>query len=234
MQEGKIEAAEGGTVFLDEIGDMPGSLQCRLLRLLQDKEFHRVGGTQPVRVNIRFIAATNKDLPRAVRDGSFREDLYYRLNVFPVMLPPLRERHEDIPLLARHIIEREARQAGTKQKELSPGAIDALCHYRWPGNIRELENVLARAVILFDGPLIQAEEIGLPTIVAPQAANPLAGEAAMPYHASMEAHSRWLITEALRRVGGNQTRAAGILELQRTYLTKLMKQKKILPRPSAL
>ena len=233
MQEGKIEAAEGGTVFLDEIGDMPLLLQSRLLRLLQDKEFHRVGGTHQIRVDIRFIAATNKDLPRAVKEGTFREDLYYRLNVFPVTLPPLRERQEDTPLLAVHIIEREGMQDGMKKKQLSPRAIEALCHYHWPGNIRELENVLARSVILSDSQLIQAEELGLPSIVASRGTAHLPEAAAMPYHDSMETHSRWLITEALRRMGWNQTRAAAILKIQRTYLTKMMKQKKISPKPSA-
>ena len=232
MQEGKIEAAEGGTVFLDEIGDMPLLLQSRLLRLLQDKEFHRVGGTHQIRVDIRFIAATNKDLPRAAKEGTFREDLYYRLNVFPVTLPPLRERQEDTPLLAGHIIEREGAQAGGKKKQLSPGAIEALCHYHWPGNIRELENVLARSVILSDSQLIQAEVLGLPAVMASHGTTHLPDEATLPYHESMEAHSRWLITEALRRMGWNQTRAAGLLKLQRTYLTKLMKQKKIPSRPA--
>jgi DNA-binding NtrC family response regulator len=190
-----------------------------------------VGGTHQVRVNIRFIAATNKDLPRAVKDGAFREDLYYRLNVFPVTLPPLRDRQEDTPVLADHIIARESHRTNVK-KQLSPGAIKTLCHYHWPGNIRELENILARAVILSDGPVIQVEELGLLPAVASEGTTHLSGETLMPYHDSMEAHSRWLITEALRRVGGNRTRAAGILNLQRTYLTKLMKQKKIPPRPS--
>lgn len=233
MQEGKIEAAEGGTVFLDEIGDMPLPLQSRLLRLLQDREFHRVGGTHPVRADIRFLAATNKDLPRAVKAGAFREDLYYRLSMFPVTLPPLRDRQEDTPLLARHIIEREGARGGVKKKQLSPGAMEALCHYHWPGNIRELENVLARAVILSDGSVIHVEELGLSGIVASQGALPVPEGTSLPYHDSMEAHSRWLITEALRRTGWNQTQAAAFLKLQRTYLTKLMKQKMISARPSA-
>ncbi|MEK7300847.1 MAG: sigma-54 dependent transcriptional regulator, partial [Nitrospirota bacterium] len=232
MQEGKIEAAEGGTVFLDEIGDMPLSLQSRLLRLLQDREFHRVGGTHSIRADVRFLAATNKDLPRAVKDGAFREDLYYRLSMFPVTLPPLRDRQEDTPVLAHHIIEREGARGGVKKKPLSPGAMEALCHYHWPGNIRELENVLARAVILSDGPVIHAEDLGLPGVVTPQGAAPIPDGKSMPYHDSMEAHSRWLITQALRRTGWNQTQAAVFLELQRTYLTKLMKQKKIPSRPS--
>ena len=232
MQEGKIEAAEGGTVFLDEIGDMPLPLQSRLLRLLQDREFHRVGGTHQIRADIRFLAATNKDLPRAVKEGTFREDLYYRLSMFPVMLPPLRDRQEDTLVLAHHIIEREGARGGVKKKQLSQGAMEALCHYHWPGNIRELENVLARAVILSDGSVIHAEELGLPGIVAPQGAPPIPEGTSLPYHDSMEAHSRWLITQALRRTGWNQTQAAVFLKLQRTYLTKLMKQKKILPRPS--
>lgn len=232
MQEGKIEAAEGGTVFLDEIGDMPLLLQSRLLRLLQDREFHRVGGTHPIRADIRFLAATNKDLPRAVKDGTFREDLYYRLSMFPVTLPPLRDRPEDTPVLAHHIIAREGARGGVKKKQLSPGAMEALCHYHWPGNIRELENVLARAVILSDGPVIHAEELGLPGVVTPQGATPIPEGTSLPYHDSMEAHSRWLITQALRRTGWNQTQAAVCLKLQRTYLTKLMKQKQIPSRPS--
>ena len=232
MQEGKIEAAEGGTVFLDEIGDMPLPLQSRLLRLLQDREFHRVGGTHQIRADIRFLAATNKDLPRAVKEGAFREDLYYRLSMFPVALPPLRDRQEDTSVLAGHIIVREGQRANVKKKQLSPGAMEALCHYHWPGNIRELENVLARAVILSDGSVIHAEELGLPGIVAPQGAPPIPEGTSLPYHDSMEAHSRWLITQALRRTGWNQTQAAVILKLQRTYLTKLMKQKKIPSRPS--
>lgn len=232
MQEGKIEAAEGGTVFLDEIGDMPLLLQCRLLRLLQDREFHRVGGTHPIRADIRFLAATNKDLSRAVKDGTFREDLYYRLSMFPVTLPPLRDRQEDTLILARYIIEREGARGGVKKKQLSPGAMEVLGHYHWPGNIRELENVLARAVILSEGSVIHAEELGLSRVVTPQGAMPAPQGASLPYHESMEAHSRWLITEALRRAGGNQTQAAGILELQRTYLTKLMKQKQIPARPA--
>ena len=232
MQEGKIEAAEGGTVFLDEIGDMPLPLQSRLLRLLQDREFHRVGGTHQIRADIRFLAATNKDLPRAVKDGTFREDLYFRLSMFPVTLPPLRDRQEDTSVLAHHIMEREGARAGVKKKQLSPGAMDALCHYHWPGNIRELENVLARAMILSDGPVIQAEDLGLPGIVTPQGAPPVPEGKSLPYHESMEAHSRWLITQALRRTGWNQTQAAVLLKLQRTYLTKLMKQKQISSRPA--
>jgi len=232
MQEGKIEAAEGGTVFLDEIGDMPLPLQSRLLRLLQDREFHRVGGTHQIRADIRFLGATNKDLPRAVKDGTFREDLYFRLSMFPVTLPPLRDRQEDTSVLAHHIMEREGARAGVKKKQLSPGAMEALCHYHWPGNIRELENVLARAMILSDGPVIQAEELGLPGIVTPQGAPPVPEGKSLPYHDSMEAHSRWLITQALRRTGWNQTQAAVFLKLQRTYLTKLMKQKQIPSRPS--
>ena len=232
MQEGKIEAAEGGTVFLDEIGDMPLPLQSRLLRLLQDREFHRVGGTHQIRADIRFLAATNKDLPRAVKEGTFREDLYYRLSMFPVMLPPLRDRQEDTLVLAHHIIEREGARGGVKKKQLSQGAMEALCHYHWPGNIRELENVLARAVILSDGSVIHVEELGLPGVVTSQDTPAIPEGTSLPYHDSMEAHSRWLITQALRRTGWNQTQAAVFLKLQRTYLTKLMKQKNIPSKPS--
>ena len=227
-QEGKIEAADGGTVFLDEIGDMSLAIQSRLLRLLQDKEFYRVGGARQVRVDVRFIAATNKDLALVVRQGTFREDLYYRLNVLPVTLPPLRERQEDILPLAAHVIERQGGRYGAEKKRFTQQAEEALCHYHWPGNIRELENVVARAVILSDHPDIQTELLGLPA-VGPAINKASRTEEATPvsYHHSMESHSRWLIQEALRKAEGNQTRAAALLNLQRTYFTKLLKQKGI-------
>ena len=214
MQEGKIEAAEGGTVFLDEIGDLPLALQSRFLRLLQDREFHRVGGTRQIRVDIRFIAATNKDLSQAINQSLFRADLYYRLNVFPVTIPPLRERREDIPRLAAHILERAIVQCGTEKKQLSPGAVEALRHYHWPGNIRELENVLARAVILSDHQDIQSQHLGLPVAVVSQGGKQASDEAVLPYYDSMESHSRWLITEALQRTGWNQTKAERVNDFE--------------------
>jgi DNA-binding NtrC family response regulator len=231
MQEGKIEAAEGGTVFLDEIGDMPLPLQSRLLRVLQDKEFQRVGGTRQIRVDVRFVAATHRDLPRSVLQGIFREDLYYRLNVLPIILPALRERLEDIPRLAAHILEREIREHGTDMKRLTSEAVATLSHYHWPGNIRELENILSRAVILSDRDEIDTTHLGLPPAVTSRFSNELFEGSSVPYHDSMESHSRWLITEALRRTGWNQTKAAASLKLQRTYFTRLLKQKKIPLKP---
>ena len=233
MQEGKVEAADGGTVFLDEIGDMPLPLQSRFLRFLQDKEFQRVGGTRSIRVDVRFVAATNKDLARCVQAGTFRQDLYYRLNVLPLVLPPLRERLEDIPGLTAHILKREVLEHGSKDKRLSAEAIMTLSHYHWPGNVRELENILARAVILSDQAEIRTVHLGLPSLISPASENQSSEDSMLPYHESIESHSRWLITEALRRAGWNQTKAAAILQLQRTYFTKLLKQKKVPPRPPA-
>jgi len=234
MSEGKIEAADGGTVFLDEIGDMPLAVQSRLLRVLQDKEFHRVGGTRQIRVDVRFVAATNKDLSQSVKQGTFREDLFYRLNVLPVTLPPLRERQEDILPLAANVIDQEGGRRGAEKKRLSPQAEDALCHYHWPGNIRELENVIARAVILSDCQDIQAEHLGLPVVGQATDTARHGEDAPLSYHHSMESHSRWLIREALRRSDGNQTKAAALLKLQRTYFTKLLKQKGISAKRSEL
>lgn len=218
MQEGKIEVAEGGTVFLDEIGEMPLPLQSRFLRLLQDKEFQRLGGTHQIRVDVRFVAATNKNLSRCVREGAFREDLYYRLNVLPIILPALRERLDDVPRLAAHILEREIAERGTDVKWLSSEAVAALCHYHWPGNIRELETILSRAVILSDQVEIRTTHLSLPPVVVTPSSNQPAEESSVPYHDSIESHSWWLITEALRRAGWNQTKAAAILKLQRSYL----------------
>ena len=228
LQKGKLEMADGGTVFLDEIGDMSLPLQAKLLRVLQDREFQRVGGTRTVSVNIRIIAATNKDLRQAVKTGQFREDLYFRLNVITLTLPPLRERPDDIPALAQFFLERHANDAKRPGITISGPAKDALAHYPWPGNIRELENVISRAVVLSPTDVIEPEMLAL----APDDAQ-LAGRQTpglpyldLPYHESMEEHSRHIIARAIERANGNQTKAAEFLRLQRTYLARLVKQQR--------
>jgi DNA-binding NtrC family response regulator len=153
-QKGLFDAADGGTIFLDEIGDIPPPTQVRLLRVLQEGEIKRVGSADSVRVDVRVIAATHRDLPKLVKAGKFREDLFYRLNVINVPLPPLRERAEDIPLLAHHFLRRYAERLGKKVRSVSPEAIDLCSGYRWPGNVRELENAIERAVVLCRGDAI--------------------------------------------------------------------------------
>jgi DNA-binding NtrC family response regulator len=230
LEKGKIEIADGGSVFLDEMGDMPMALQAKLLRVLQDHEFQRVGGTRLVKVNIRVIAATNKDLRQAVKAGAFREDLYFRLNVVSLALAPLRERPDDIPLLAEFFLNRHARDAKRPRMSLTPQAIDAMSRYTWPGNIRELENAIARAVVLSPQDEIGAEYLGLTPV---EGGYTDAGETPsyidLPYHESMEQHSRTILERALRIAGGNQTKAAERLKLQRTYLARLIRQKDIEP-----
>jgi len=226
-EPGKIEVAEGGTVFLDEIGDMPLPLQSRLLRVLQDQTFYRVGGTQPVRTNVRFIAATNKDIRRAIQQGTFREDLYYRLAVITVTLPPLRERMDDIPALARHFLNRAVRMGIHRPRVLSDSAVRALQQYQWPGNIRELDNVLTRALILCPEDTIEPAYLHLQNSPCPSTNEGETGSPTRLYHECMDDYSRRVIEEALRRNGWNQTRAAEELGLQRTYLTKLLRQKDI-------
>src|SRR5437764_2662722 len=157
--QGRFEQANGGTLFLDEIGDMPPEAQTRLLRVLQEGEFTSVGGRQPIKANVRIVAATHRDLRQAIRQGLFREDLFYRLNVVPIRLPPLRERVEDIPPLARHFLER-ARQDGLPGKTLNQSALDRLKAHRWPGNVRELENLMRRLAALYPEETITAEVIG--------------------------------------------------------------------------
>lgn len=230
-EAGKIEAAEGGTVFLDEIGDMPIGLQTRLLRVLQDQEFYRVGGNQPIKTNVRFIAATNKELKESIRLGTFREDLFYRLNVVTLTLPPLRERKEDVPALVEHFLRRGSLAPGHGTFSVGDDALELLREYHWPGNVRELENLLARAMVLCPGDRIEPEHLGIAvTDMLPLAAH-LEGEPTLHYHAAMEAYGRKVIEEALRRTGWNQTRAAELLGLQRTYLTKLIKQKGVPTKP---
>ena len=230
-EAGKIEVAEGGTVFLDEIGDMPLLLQSRLLRVLQDQTFYRVGGTQSVRTNVRFIAATNKDIRRAIEEGTFREDLYYRLAVITLTLPPLRERKDDIPALAQHFLKRAVGLGIHRPCVLSDHALQELQQYQWPGNIRELENVLTRALILCPEDQLEPVDLHLTDSLSPSTTEAKTGSAPHLYHESMEAYSRKIIEEALQRNGWNQTRASEELGLQRTYLTKLLRQKEISGRP---
>ena len=221
MQKGKIEMADGGTVFLDEIGDMPMNLQASLLRVLQDHEFHRVGGTRMVRVNIRVIAATNKDLTQAVAAGKFREDLYFRLNVVTLTLPPLRERPDDIPTLAEFFLHRLAADTKKPGLRLSPSALKALLGYGWPGNVRELHNVLERAAVLSENPSIEAEDLALSSGGVGKDGT---ADLDRPFHEAVEDHKKRIIRQALNRVGGSRTRAAQALGLQRTYLARLITQ----------
>ncbi len=234
-EPGKIEIAEGGTLFLDEIGDMPLTMQSHLLRVLNDRTFYRVGGTQEVRADVRFIAATNKDLQRAIRHGTFREDLYFRLAVITVKLPPLRDRLDDLPALAGHFLTQPGKFGLNKHCVLSDSALDALQAYTWPGNVRELENVLTRALVLCPGDTIGPEHLSLtPWISASTTSQePQSDIFLFSYHKSMDAYSQKLIETALRRNAWNQTKAAAELGLQRTYLTKLLRQKQISAKPPA-
>jgi DNA-binding NtrC family response regulator len=222
QKRGKLEVAHGGTVFLDEIGDIRPSLQAKLLRVLQDQTFERVGGTRPIRTDVRFVAATNRELDLAVRRGQFRLDLYYRLHVVTVTLPPLRERPDDVPALARHFLERYRREVKRDLTGVTPEALACLRRYPWPGNVRELENAIERAVVLADGP-----EIGLRDLPAEVRETGLAGglirDGARSFHASIEEYKRGLIASALRRASGNRTQAARMLGLQRTYLSRIIR-----------
>ncbi|MDH4081075.1 MAG: sigma-54 dependent transcriptional regulator [Nitrospira sp.] len=234
-EPGKIEVAEGGTLFLDEIGDMPLTMQSHLLRVLNDRTFYRVGGTQEVRADVRFIAATNMDLQQAIHQGTFREDLYFRLAVITVNLPPLRERLEDLPALADHFLSQPGRLGLNKRCALSDAALHALQAYTWPGNVRELENVLTRALVLCPGDTIGPEHLSLTpwTSSSPTSQEPQSDLFLISYHQSMDAYGQKLIEAALRRNAWNQTKAAAELGLQRTYLTKLLRQKQISAKPPA-
>jgi DNA-binding NtrC family response regulator len=222
QKRGKLEVGHGGTVFLDEIGDVRPALQAKLLRVLQDQTFERVGGTREIRTDVRFVAATNRDLRAAVRDGLFRLDLYYRLDVVSVTLPPLRERAGDVPALAQHFLERYRRELKRELRGLTPEALACLRRYAWPGNVRELENVIERAAVLADGPDVtprdlpaEIRDVGL--------VDGVTREPARTYHAAVEEFKRGLIASTLRRTGGNRTRAARLLGLQRTYLARLIR-----------
>jgi DNA-binding NtrC family response regulator len=231
QKRGKLEIAHGGTVFLDEIGDVRAPLQAKLLRVLQDQTFERVGGARPIHADVRFVAATNRDLRAAVRDGGFRLDLYYRLDVVSVTLPPLRERTGDIPALARHFLERYRRELKRDLRGFAPETLACLRRYPWPGNVRELENVIERAVVLAEGPEVTARDLPAELREA-AAAEPVARETGRSYHAAVEEFKRGLLASTLRRTGGNRTRAARLLGLQRTYLARLIRDLGVAGRPA--
>jgi DNA-binding NtrC family response regulator len=223
LKKGKMEIADGGTVFLDEVGDISPELQTKLLRFLQEREFERVGGTQSIGVDIRIIAATNKDLEEAVKRGLFREDLYHRLNVIAITLPPLRRRVEDISFLAHYFLQRFALETKKSFSEITDEALARLCDYPWPGNVRELANVIERGVVLGDGPEFSVD--CLPSRLVGDSS--LAPAEIMPFHEAVNSHRRTLIVDALARAQGNRAAAAKALGLHRTHLLKLMKALRI-------
>ncbi|MGD8276690.1 MAG: sigma-54 dependent transcriptional regulator [Gemmatimonadota bacterium] len=215
MKRGLVEIADGGTLFLDEIGELSLAVQAKLLRFIEDKTFRRVGGTRDLVVDVRVVAATNRDLESAVRDGSFRDDLYYRLKVLPIRMPPLRERKSDIPALAKTFLGTFNREFGKRIREIAPEAMDILTRHPWPGNVRELRNVMERAVLLADGPVITPDM--LPASIRGGAAPAPAGAAAMfgSDGLDLEQLERNLLVEALRRAEGNRTQAGRLLGLSR-------------------
>jgi Nif-specific regulatory protein len=208
QKKGRFEAADGGTLFLDEIGDLPPQTQVKLLRVLQEREFERLGGHETISVNVRLITATNKDLEEEIAAGKFREDLYYRLNVFQIFLPPLRERKSDILLLAEHFVEKYEVEYSKRIRRISTPAIDMLTSYHWPGNVRELENVIARAVLVCDSSVIHGHHLP-PTL---QTAEVTGTQVTGSLAASVESFERDLIQDALKSTRGNIAKAARLLD----------------------
>ena len=212
---GKFEQADTGTVFLDEIGDVPASIQVKLLRVLQEREFERLGSNVTRHIDVRVIAATNQDLRAALEQGTFREDLYYRLNVVPIDIPPLRERKQDIPYLANHFVEKLAPDTGSRVESISDAAIDKLMAYHWPGNVRELENVIERSLVMCTGKELAAADIRIESAPRPRTQN----EAHfLPEGMTLDEYEQDMIREALRRADGNKSHAARLLGLTRNAL----------------
>jgi len=209
-----LELASAGTIFLDEIGDMPLQMQVKLLRVLQERKIQRLGGTQSIPLDARFIAATNRPLEDLLKQGRFREDLYYRLNVIRVELPPLRERREDIPALAGLFVAKLNREMGRKVEGLDPDSLGRLRAYDFPGNIRELQNRIERAYILCTPPLITARDLG----------DPFSSSARPPKQGRLKDQERGLIEQVLARHGGNRTRAAAELGISRRTLQNKLKE----------
>ncbi|RJP20260.1 MAG: sigma-54-dependent Fis family transcriptional regulator [Deltaproteobacteria bacterium] len=227
---GKFEAAHNGTIFLDEIGEMSPNLQTKLLRVLQEKSVTPVGGNRAIPVDARVIAATNKDLDEEVSEGRFRSDLFYRLNVIPIRIPPLRERRDDIPVLVSHFIARYDREKGRALEGIRPDALEALLRYPWPGNVRELENLVERVVVLKGSGWIEASDIPGKILRADgflKSAIPVLGESGLDMKSATEDFENALIRQALHLAGGNKNRAATLLGLKRTTFVEMLKRKNL-------
>jgi len=212
---GKFEQADTGTVFLDEIGDVPGPIQVKLLRVLQEREFERLGSNVTRHIDVRVVAATNQDLRAALEQGTFREDLYYRLNVVPLNIPALRERKQDIPFLANHFVQKLAPDSGPLVESITDAGMEKLMGYHWPGNVRELENVIERSLVMAKGKQLDAADIKLESAPRPKPQNE---SHFLPEGMSLDSYEQELIREALRRADGNKSQAARILGLTRNAL----------------
>ena len=215
-RKGKFEVAHGGTLFLDEVGDVGPKLQLDLLRVLEERRFSRVGGNEAIEVDVRIVAATNRDLRKAAAEGKFREDLFYRLNVIPILIPPLRQRREDVPLLVESFVERLAVEMKKRLDGVSPDAMSALMVHDWPGNVRELRNVLERGAVVATGAVIQLADLGLPAKAeAPARAGTLA---------SLEEVEKRHVAVVLAHTGGNVSQSARILGIDRVTLYNKMRK----------
>jgi Nif-specific regulatory protein len=222
QKKGKLEIADGGTLFLDEIGELALPLQAKLLRALQEREFDRVGGTRPIHVDIRLISASNRNLDEAVKANLFRQDLLFRLKVLDVTLPPLRERREDIPLLATYFVQKYALEANRTIHGITPEAHALLNSYDWPGNVRELQNALERAVVLGSSEHIRPEDLPEALVESHKLIN-AADAAGLRYHDAVNAVKRDLIIRAIQQADGNFTEAAKLLDLHPNYLFRLVR-----------
>jgi len=225
-KKGRFEMADGGTIFLDEIGDLPPQTQIKLLRVIQEREFERLGGTETIKVNVRLITATNKNLEEAIIKGTFREDLFYRLNVFTIFLPPLRERKSDILLLAEHFLAKYEREHGKEIKRISTPAIDMLASYHFPGNVRELENVIERAVLVCDEQVIHGHHLP-PTLQTAEVSGTVTQVSLV---SAVEAYESDLIQDALKSTRGNVAKAAKMLDSTERILGYKIKKYGIAPK----
>lgn len=233
-KKGLFELADQGSIFLDEIGDMAATLQAKLLRFLEEKRFRRISGSVDIEVDVRIIAATNQDLAQLVEDRSFREDLYYRLNIVPIVMPSLRERPEDIPLLAEHFVERFRREFRKACGPLSPGAFDKLVGYPWPGNVRELRNVLERAVLLHSGDSIDPDDILLGRAALQGTVDVSGPMGGLPENCTLAEAERILLLRALERTRWNQSKAAALLDISRDQVRYKMGKHGLAPPDSAV
>jgi len=212
---GKFEQADTGTVFLDEIGDVPAVIQVKLLRILQEREFERLGSNKTRHIDVRVIAATNQDLRAALEQGTFREDLYYRLNVVPINIAPLRDRMQDIPFLAQYFLQKYAAEAGNRIQSITPAAMSRLADYHWPGNVRELENVIERSVVMCTGDRLDVADIKLDNAPRPRSTT---NDFSLPPGMTLDQYEQEVIREALKRADGNKSQAARALGLTRNAL----------------